>query len=253
MSSPSRTTIAAATAGCLLGALVATPTLATAAHGGGSPSRGSAEPPVQPLPPPEDFVTTVDNPRLPFVPGMRWVYRAHEDGERQRVVDTVLHRTRSIEGIDATVVHDVVRVHGRVLEDTHDWYGQDTDGNVWYLGEATKEYADNGSFSTEGSWEAGKHGAHAGIAMPAHPVDGQTYRQEYRRGVAEDLAKVVDEDIMVTVPFGHYRHAWLTSETTPLEPRADELKLYARGIGVVEEDTISPRPARTVLVSFHAP
>jgi hypothetical protein len=249
----SRSTIAVATAGCLLGAVAAAPTLSAFADSHGTPTRGAAQPPVQPLPPPQDFVTTVDNPHLPFVPGMRWVYRAHEDGERQRIVDTVLHRTRSIEGIDATVVHDVVRVKGEVLEDTFDWYGQDTDGNVWYLGEATKEYADNGSFSTEGSWEAGKHGAHAGIAMPAHPVDGQTYRQEYRPGVAEDLAKVVDQDSMVRVPFGFYRHTWLTEETTPLEPRANELKFYARGIGVVEEDTVSPRPARTVLVSFRAP
>jgi len=253
MSPHSRTTIAVAAAGCLLGAVVAAPTLATAAHGHGQQSRGAAGPPVQPLPPPQDFVTTVDNPRLPFVPGMRWVYRAHEGGELQRIVVTALHRNRQIEGIDATVVHDVVRVKGRIVEDTHDWYGQDTDGNVWYLGERTREYDEDGSFSTEGSWEAGKHGAHAGIAMPAHPVDGQTYRQEYRPGVAEDLAKVVDQDTMVRVPFGFYRHTWLTEETTPLEPRASEMKFYARGIGVVEEDTVSPRPARTVLVSFRAP
>src|SRR5512144_2935144 len=94
----SRSTIAVATAGCLLGAVAAAPTLSAVADGHGTPSRGATQPPVQPLPPPQDFVTTVDYPHLPFVPGMRWVYRAHEDGERQRIVDTVLHRTRSIEG-----------------------------------------------------------------------------------------------------------------------------------------------------------
>src|SRR5689334_15489135 len=106
----SRSTIAVATAGCLLGAVAAVPTLSAAADGHRTTSRGAGQPPVQPLPPPQDFVGRIDNPHLPFVPGMRWVYRAHEGGERQRIVDTVLHRTRSIEGIDATVVHDVVRV-----------------------------------------------------------------------------------------------------------------------------------------------
>jgi hypothetical protein len=186
------------------------------------------------------------------MPGMRWVYRAHEDGQRQRIVVTVLDRTKTIEGITATVVRDVVLVHGKVLEHTFDWYGQDTAGNVWYLGENTKEY-DHGEVSTEGSWEAGKHGASAGIAMPAEPVIGETYRQEYRAGVAEDLAKVVDKRIKVHVPYGYFGHAWLTAETTPLEPHASELKLYASGIGVVEEDTVSPHPGRTVLVSFRQP
>jgi hypothetical protein len=208
-----------------------------------------ASTPVPTLPPPGDFVAHVDNPRLPWMPGMRWVYRAHEDGERQRIVVKVLDRTKEIEGITATVVRDVVYVHGKVREHTFDWYAQDTDGNVWYLGENTKEY-DHGEVSTEGSWEAGKDGASAGIAMPANPVIGETYRQEYRAGVAEDLAKVVDQDIKVRVPFGYFGHTWLTAETTPLEPRASELKFYARGIGVVEEDTVSPHPGRTVLVSF---
>ena len=64
---------------------------------------------------------------------------------------------------------------------------------------------------------------------------------------------MVDQDTMVKVPFGFFGHTWLTEETTPLEPRANELKFYARGIGVVEEDSVSPEAGRTVLIELELP
>ena len=42
--------------------------------------------------------------------------------------------------------------NGQVAEDTIDWYAQDRDGNVWYMGEDTKKYS-SGQVSTIGSWE----------------------------------------------------------------------------------------------------
>ena len=47
-----------------------------------------------------------------------------------------------------------------------------TKGNVWYLGEDTKEYKDGQVSSTKGSWEHGVDGAYAGIIMPAKPRPG---------------------------------------------------------------------------------
>ena len=77
-------------------------------------------------------------------PGTRWVSReTAPDGTRQKVVVRVTHRTRPIaNGIRARVVRDTVTERGRLVEDTRDWYAQDADGNVWYLGERTKEYED---------------------------------------------------------------------------------------------------------------
>ena len=79
----------------------------------------------------------------------------------------VTNHTKEILGIQTTVVHDVVRERGHLIENTWDWYAQDACGNVWYLGENTKEYENGVVVSTEGSWEAGVDGAQPGVIVPA--------------------------------------------------------------------------------------
>ena len=98
-----------------------------------------------------------------------------------------------IQGVTTRVVSDVLRRrNGRVAERTTDWYAADNKGNVWYFGEATATYKKNGHLeSREGSWQAGKHGARAGMIMPAHPHAGQAFRQECYPGHAEDQAWIV--------------------------------------------------------------
>jgi hypothetical protein len=196
------------------------------------------------------FTTKIDNPYLPLAPGSVWHYRDVLTGER--TVVRVTSQTRRIaNGVTARVVRDTVRKHGQVTEDTFDWYAQDERGNVWYMGEDTKEYAHGKVSSTEGSWEAGAHGARAGIAMLAHPKVGRSYRQEFWKGHAEDHARVLSVDDQVQTPAGHYRRALLTREWTPLEPDVLEYKLYARGVGVVMETTVSGGSERNELLSFH--
>src|SRR6185436_2584802 len=86
-----------------------------------------------------------------------------------------------------------------LTEETFDWYAQDKEGNVWYLGEDSREY-DDGNVSVEGSWETGVDGAEAGIIMEANPQIGDSYRQEYYKGHAEDMGDVVSLNASVTVP-----------------------------------------------------
>lgn len=204
--------------------------------------------PVPALPRARDFVPRVTHPYLPLTPGSRWVYagRGTETGERNVV--TVLHRTRVIQGITATIVHDVVEEDGALVEDTFDWYAQDRLGNVWYLGERTREYEDGKVVSRAGSWEAGAGDARAGLAMPADPRPGDRYRQEYDPGNAEDQAQALSRRGQVAVPVGHLEQVRVTDETSALEPAVEELKFYARGIGLVMEVGVSPRFSRSVLV-----
>jgi hypothetical protein len=188
---------------------------------------------------------TITNPYLPLQPGRQWVYRVGKD--RDEV--TVTHQTkRMASGIEARVVRDEVTRKGVPVEITDDYYAQDRQGNVWYLGEASTAYEHGKPASTEGSFEDGVDGAKAGIAMPAHPKVGMRYRQEFYKGHAEDRAKIVSLDERVKVPLGRYRHTLMTLETSPVEPDVLEAKFYARGVGQVLAVDLSGGSDREVLV-----
>jgi hypothetical protein len=202
---------------------------------------------------PGAFTTTIDNPWFPLRPGSRWVYRETDtDGTDQRVVVTVTKRTKRIaNGITARVVHDVATERGRPVEVTDDWYAQDAGGNVWYLGEATAAYSRGGRVDRHGSFEAGVRGAQAGIAMPADPKPGLGYRQEYLEGVAEDrgaIATVGEEQVQV--PAGFFKGVLMTRDLEPLEPKVQELKFYARGIGNVLSIHTDGAGGRAALVTY---
>jgi hypothetical protein len=202
---------------------------------------------------PADFVATIDNPFWPMAVGSRWVYRETDaEGTDQRVEVTVTEDTKEIIGITATVVHDVVSEDGDIVEDTLDWYAQDAAGNIWYLGEDTKEYENGEVVSTEGSWTAGIDGAQPGIVLPAEPAVGMAYRQEYYAGQAEDAAEVLSLDEHVDVPFGSFDDVLMTKEFTPLDPEAVENKFYARGVGPVQVIAVSGGSSREELTSFES-
>jgi hypothetical protein len=191
---------------------------------------------------PADFTTEITNPYWPMKPGDKWVYRETDAGGKvvQDVV-TVTDDTKTIaNGIEARVVRDVVSDHGEPVEVTDDWYAQDKEGNVWYLGEDTAEY-ENGKVATrEGSFEAGVDGAQPGVIMPGNPSVGQEYRQEFYRGHAEDSAKIVALGEAVTVPFAKFADTVKTEDTSPLDdPPAVENKFYVRNVGPVQTLGIS--------------
>jgi hypothetical protein len=199
-----------------------------------------------------DFSTRIDNPYWPMRPGSRWIYRETSSGGHvARVVVQVTSRTKRIaDGVTARAVSDVVTERGRPVEVTEDWYAQDRAGNVWYFGEDTKEYENGKLKTTEGSFEAGVHGAQPGIAIPAAPKAGIAYRQEYFKGHAEDRGAILSTGEQVQTRAGHFRNVVITRDTTPLEPRVLELKFYARGVGPVLELGISGGGDRTELVSY---
>jgi hypothetical protein len=198
---------------------------------------------------PSDFTTRIDNRYFPMAPGTRWVYREMgENGREQRDEVTVTMRIKVVDGVRARVVHDVETQAGVRLEDTFDWYAQDRAGNVWYLGERTREYEHGKVSSTEGSWEAGVDDAQAGVIMPAHPKVGMHYRQEHYRGHAEDRAEVVGFDQHAVVPFGQFGDVLVTEDTNPLARGAEEHKYYAGGVGPVL--TVSMGGRREELIRF---
>jgi hypothetical protein len=182
------------------------------------------------------FRANVSNAWFPLRPGSVYYYRGVKDGEPSREVMTVTQRTRTIDSARCVVVSDLLYLRGKLEERTRDYYTQDPDGNVWYFGEDTAELDANGEVKTrEGSWHSGVDGAKPGIFMYAHPRVGQSARQEYLKGQAEDHFQVLRHGIAVTVPFKAFRGGLLTKEWTPLEPGVVDHKFYVRGIGTVLE------------------
>src|SRR5919201_6402935 len=164
-----------------------------AAIGVWAPWASSAVSGYEPVLDPADFTTTIDNPYFPLPVGRTLVYQGVKDGQTQTDTVTVTNQTKVILGIPTTLVHDRATAtgNGAALEDTFDYYAQDKQGIVWYLGEDTTAYLPNGKTDTSGSFQAGVNGAQPGIIMEAHPQIPDAYRQECFAGEAEDAAWVV--------------------------------------------------------------
>jgi hypothetical protein len=199
---------------------------------------------------PTNYQTVVDNPYFPLVPGTEYNYTEKLGKHISENIVTVTHDTKVILGVTCVVVHDIVKEKGVVKEETFDWYAQDKQGNVWYFGEASKEYKANGKASTEGSWEAGVDGALPGIAMKGQPTVGEPYRQEYYTGVAEDMGQIVGINESTTVPYGSFTGCVKTKDWSNLEP-GHEFKWYAKGVGCIR--TESAEGEVTELISISRP
>lgn len=202
-----------------------------------------------------NFSHPVRNPYFPLRPGMVFRYRGTDEGEHFREVVRVTHQKKLIVGIRATVVKDVLRrANGTLAEKTHDWYAADGHGNIWYLGENTATYDRHGNLqSREGSWQAGRKGAVAGIIMPARPRPTQAFRQEFWRGHAEDQAWLVQRGFKTKVPYGTVKRSLRSLEWSRLEPGVVSLKVYGPGLGIVREKDMSGGSEVFKLVSVHRP
>jgi hypothetical protein len=198
-----------------------------------------------------DFTAEIDNPYRPMAPGSRRVYRDTDaDGTVQRVEVRVTSQTKRIaNGIEARVVRDRVTEDGELTEAGNDWFAQDSAGNVWYMGEQVKEY-ENGRVKATSVWEAGVDGAQPGVVMPADPQVGVTYRQMHVAGEDEDRAEVLSADEQVGSPAGHFTDAVTIKDSSPLEPKVFEYKLFARGVGLVRAFQVSGGGGHEELLSY---
>jgi hypothetical protein len=190
---------------------------------------GPYDPPIDPA----NFVSTVDNPYFPLVPGMTMVYQGRSEGDVITDYFAITHNTRVIDGVTCVEVHDSVYTNDALSEDTLDWFAQDKSGNVWYFGENTAELEGGLLATIAGSFLAGVNHDKPGIIMKAHPTVGDYYRQEFSLGNAEDNARTIGLNATVTVPIGTFDHCLKSEETTPLEPDALEDKFFAAEVGNV--------------------
>jgi hypothetical protein len=207
--------------------------------GGGENNERQKDNGYDPIIQPENFLDSITNTYWPMRAGNTWKYENKSDEVTETIDIEVLKEKKQILGISCTVVHDRVYENGRLIEDTYDWYAQDKAGNVWYMGEDSREMDGDKIIGYEGSWEAGVDGAKPGIIMWADPFPGMPYRQEYYFDEAEDWGQVVEILPSLNIGGTTYQNVVKTKEWTPLEKDYIENKYYAPGVGLIKEQVIT--------------
>ena len=190
----------------------------------------------------------IENAHLPLSRFRRCELRGESEGERERVVRTLLPEAKrfTVAGrpVDAAVIEDRAFVSGELAERTLDYFAQADDGTVYYLGEDVDNYEDGRVADHEGSWLYGRDTQALGVAMPARPRVGSRWRFEDVPGVTRESNRVTRQ--LPSVRAGGREHRDVIEVRESIEPENEvELKLYARGVGVVRE---SPPDGRMELV-----
>jgi len=198
---------------------------------------------------PSNFVSIINNPYYTLTPGTSYTYQSETKDGIEKNILVVTNKTKQIMEVTTIEVWDRVWLNDQLIEETYDWYAQDKEGNVWYFGEDAKEYANGVVVSTEGSWEAGVDGAKPGIIMKANPKIGDSYRQEYYKGEAEDMADVVSLGETVTVPFGTFKNCLKTRDWSKIDPTLNEYKYYSTDVAGVVLEVIVDSGERVELVN----
>ncbi len=186
-----------------------------------------------------DLASRGTNPYFVLEPGYQLTYRGREDGKDVDLVITVMDRTETVDGVETRVVEERESQAGELVEVSRNYFAISTrTHDVYYFGEDVDMYEHGEIESHEGAWRSGVHGAHFGMMMPGVPAVGIRYHTEVAPHVAMDRCEIVSMDTPITTPAGRFEHCVKVEETTPIEAGSKEYKLYARGIGLVQDSTL---------------
>jgi hypothetical protein len=184
---------------------------------------------------PGELASTGRNPYFVLEPGYRLTL---EDGD-ERLAVTVLADTKVVDGVETRVVEERESEGGELVEVSRNYFAISKRTNsVFYFGEDVDIYKNGKVVNHEGSWLAGVNGARFGLIMPGLPLLGGRYYQEIAPGIAMDRAQIVSANGTLKVPAGSFTTVLRIEETTPLERGAREYKLYAPGVGLLQEESL---------------
>jgi hypothetical protein len=182
-----------------------------------------------------ELASTGRNPYFVLEPGYRLTL---QDGD-ERLVITVLDETKVVDGVETRVVEERESKRDALVEVSRNYYAISKRTNsVYYFGEDTDIYKDGKVVKHEGSWLAGVNGARFGLMMPGTPLVGGRYYEEIAPGVAMDRGQVASVAETMTVPAGSFTNVLRVEETTPLERGEHEYKLYAPGVGLLQDESL---------------
>jgi hypothetical protein len=186
-----------------------------------------------PSPDPADFGDGVDNPWFPLAPGTVWTYRRDAATADVGLVAGVLPEHREIAGVATTGVRWQVARHGRRVTVLVRWYAQDRAGNVWWFGQDVGRGPVVDDLARR-SWAAG----YVNAAAP---------------GLVERRSTVVSLTATLSTPNDTYRDAVLTRDLSSLQPTQTTDSYYARGIGLVAQQTTGTRTSDLTLLRVSRP
>ncbi len=184
------------------------------------------------------FSSTGRNPFFILEPNYQLVLSGEDAGDAQLTI-TVLNETREVNGNQTRVIEERESVGGELVEISRNFFAICEETNsVFYFGEEVDIYENGMIVDHEGAWQAGEGTNRAGIIMPGTILLGARYYQEIAPSVALDRAEIIDMEEAIQTPSGDFSDTLITRETTPLEPDEVELKYYAAGIGLVQEEDL---------------
>jgi hypothetical protein len=182
-----------------------------------------------------ELVPTGRNEYLILEPGFRLVL----EDRIETVAITVLDETLEVDGITTRVVEEEEWKYGELIEISRNYFAICPDTNdVFYFGEEVDVYRDGVQVSHSGAWLAGENRARAGLIMPGEPVVGMKYYQEIAPRVAMDRAEIVSLEDTLETPAGTFSDCLRTREGTALNPLEREYKIYAPGIGLIQDASL---------------
>jgi len=177
----------------------------------------------------------ITNPYLPLA-SLRQDILENENERVERTAKPEVHKTFRLGGqpvVALTVEDREYTASGDLTEATLDYFAQDDDGNVYYLGEDVDEYKNGKVTGHSGAWLLGKDTQKPGLLMPAHPKVGDQFMSEDVQKITWEKDEVISVSETATVPAGTFHDCVKVKERA--SDGATEFKFYAPGIGCVAE------------------
>jgi hypothetical protein len=185
------------------------------------------------------FTSTGRNPFFILEPNYQLVLSGGDAGDVAQVMITVLNETRDVNGTETRVIEERETLGGELAEISRNFFAICEETNsVFYFGEEVDDYENGILIAHEGAWLAGEGANKAGVIMPGTILLGARYYQEIAPDIALDRAEIIDMGEVILTPSGDFTDTLITQETNPLEPDVAELKYYAAGIGLIQEEDL---------------
>jgi hypothetical protein len=154
----------------------------------------------------------------------------------ERTARPEVRRTFQIGGqnVEALAVEDrEFDSAGNLNEATLDYFAQDDEGNVYYLGEDVNTYKSGKISGHGGAWLLGQDTQKPGLLMPAHPKTGDKFKSEDVASISWEADEVVSLTETFSTPAGKFSNCLKIKERA--SDGGTEYKLYAPNVGVLAE------------------